>query len=84
MHPIDRSSPLWGETPESLAQSDAVILVILTGLDETFSATIHARYSYKVSDILWSVHFTDILYKGDDGNYYIDYQHFHDVIPKNN
>lgn len=84
MHPIDRSSPLWGETPESLNRSDAVILIILTGLDETFSATIHARYTYKVSDFLWSVRFTDILYKGDDGNYYIDYQHFHDVIPEKN
>jgi inward rectifier potassium channel len=81
MHPLDRASPLWGETPESLAQSDAVILIILIGLDETFSATIHSRYTYKVSDFLWSVRFTDILYKGDDSNYYIDYQHFHDVIP---
>jgi inward rectifier potassium channel len=81
MHPIDRSSPLWGETPESLAKSDAVILIILIGLDETFSATIHARYTYKLSDFLWDVRFTDILYKGDNDNYYIDYQHFHDVVP---
>ncbi|VEP13765.1 Inward rectifier potassium channel Kirbac3.1 [Hyella patelloides LEGE 07179] len=80
MHPIDQSSPLWGETPESLAQCDASILIILTGLDETFSSTIHARYIYKVSDLLWSMRFTDILHKTDDGNYYIDYKNFHDVI----
>ena len=81
MHPIDESSPLWGDTPETLAQCDASILIILTGLDETFSTTIHARYIYKVSDLLWSMRFTDILHQTDDGNYYIDYQHFHDVIP---
>ena len=81
MHPIDRASPLWGETPESLAESDAAILIILTGLDETFSSTIHARYTYKVSDLLWSMRFTDILHKTDDGNYYIDYKCFHEVIP---
>ena len=81
MHPIDESSPLWGDTSESLLQCDASILVILTGLDETFSSTIHARYIYKVSDLLWSMRFTDILHQTDDGNYYIDYQHFHDVIP---
>ena len=79
MHPIDRSSPLWGETPESLAESDAAILVILTGLDETFSSTIHARYVYNVADLLWSVRFQDILYKGNDGTYCIDYQKFHHV-----
>ena len=80
MHPIDEFSPLWGDTPESLAQCDASILVILTGLDETFSSTIHSRYIYKVSDLLWSMRFVDILHQKDDGNYDIDYQHFHDVI----
>ena len=79
MHPIDELSPLWGETAESLAQCDAAILVILTGLDETFSSTIHARYVYKVSDLLWSVRFKDILNQTQDGSYYIDYQYFHDV-----
>ena len=81
MHPIDEFSPLWGDTSESLLECDASILVILTGLDETFSSTIHARYIYKVKDLLWSMRFTDILHQTDDGNYYIDYQHFHDVIP---
>ena len=79
MHPIDRSSPLWGETLESLAQCDASILIILTGLDETFSSTIHARYIYKVSDILWSKRFQDILHQTEDGDYYIDYKRFHKV-----
>ena len=79
MHPIDQNSPLWGETAESLAQCDATILVILTGLDETFSSTIHARYLYKVSDLLWSVRFRDILNQNKNGSYYIDYQYFHDV-----
>ena len=81
MHPIDRASPLWGKTVESLAKSDAAILIILTGLDETFSSTIHARYTYRVADFLWSMRFSDILHKTDDGNYYIDYHNFHDVIP---
>ena len=80
MHPIDRSSPLWGETPESLSQCDASILIILTGLDETFSSTIHSRYIYKVSDILWSKRFQDILSQTEDGDYYIDYKRFHKVI----
>ncbi len=84
MHPIDKSSPLYGENATSLAKCDAELLVILTGLDETFSLTIHARYSYNVKDILWSMRFVDILHKNDQEKYTIDYQHFHDVIPLDN
>ncbi|MEJ0066614.1 MAG: hypothetical protein WDM85_15370 [Caulobacteraceae bacterium] len=42
MHQIDESSPLFGETTESLQQQRAEIVVILKGLDETFAQTIHA------------------------------------------
>ena len=80
MHPINESSPLYQKDALFLAKSNAEILIILTGLDETFSSTIHSRYVYKVKDILWSMRFVDILYKGDREKYYIDYQHFHDVI----
>jgi len=81
MHQIDHNSPLWQETKKSLVKSDAEILVILTGLDETFSSTIHSRYSYKLKDILWSMRFVDILHKTDQNNYYLDYENFHSVIP---
>ena len=81
MHPIDHKSPLWHETAESLIKSDAEILVILTGLDETFSSTIHSRYSYKLKDILWSMRFVDILHKTGQNKYYLDYENFHSVIP---
>ncbi len=80
MHPIDESSPLYQKDALFLAQCDTEILVILTGLDETFSSTIHSRYLYKVKDILWSMRFVDILYKSDQEKYYLDYEHFHDVI----
>ena len=80
MHPIDESSPLYQKDALFLAQCDTEILVILTGLDETFSSTIHSRYLYKVKNILWSMRFVDILYKSDQEKYHIDYEHFHDVI----
>ncbi len=81
MHQIDESSPFYGETIDSLIASDAKVLVILTGLDETFSQTIHARYVYKIRDILWSMRFVDILHKSSNGQYTIDYEKFHDVTP---
>ncbi|MEM9273211.1 MAG: ion channel [Cyanobacteria bacterium P01_F01_bin.143] len=81
MHQIDESSPFYGENLHSLIKSDVELLVILTGLDETFSQTIHARYIYKARDILFSMKFVDILYKSRDGKYLIDYEKFHEVTP---
>lgn len=80
MHPIDENSPFYGETAESLAESDTQLLVILTGIDETFSQTIYARYTYHARDILSSRRFVDILHKAINGKYIIDYSRFHDVI----
>ena len=81
MHPIDEDSPFYGETPISLAELDGEIIIILTGLDETFSQTIHARHAYFCRDILWSMRLVDILYQTEDGRYIVDYKNFHNAIP---
>jgi inward rectifier potassium channel len=81
MHPIDERSPLYGKAAASLLDTDLEIIIILTGLDETFAQTIHARHAYNTYDFRWGMRFVDILKKTDKGKYIIDYQHFHDVIP---
>lgn len=81
MHPIDPDSPLYGETPGSLAASNAEILVTLTGTDETVSQSIHARQSYPVQNILWNYRFVDIFHRSPDGRQYINYALFHEVVP---
>jgi len=81
IHPIKEGGPLFGATPETLAASDDEIVVSLTGLDETYSQTIHARRSYRAREILCGVRFADILTRLPDGRMEIDYRHFHDVIP---
>jgi inward rectifier potassium channel len=80
MHPIDADSPLHGTTPEAFAAQDALILISLIGLDETFSQTIHARHSYAAKDLLWNRRFVDILGAGADGGRVIDYRRFHDTV----
>lgn len=79
MHPIDENSPLYSKTAASLLDTDTEIITILTGLDETFSQTIHARHVYHTHDLRWGVRFVDILSKTDTGKYVIDYKHFHDT-----
>lgn len=80
MHPLDEDSPLYGETPESLAQSNAEILVSLTGIDETVAQTVHARHMYAVRNIYWNYRFADIFSTTSDGRRIIDYTRFHDVV----
>ena len=79
MHPIDESSPLFGETPESLAASQSELLVSVTGLDETMSQTIHARTSYLAEDILFGQRFRDMFAFTEAGRLVIDYEVFHEV-----
>ncbi|EGJ31298.1 inward rectifier potassium channel [Moorena producens 3L] len=79
MHPIDQSSPLYGETPESLAEMEATLIITLVGIDETVSQTIHARHSYTASEILWDRRFVDMFHRKSDGSRIIDYSHFHDI-----
>jgi inward rectifier potassium channel len=81
VHPITEASPLFRATHESLAAKEAEVIVSLTGLDETLSQTVHARHSYVSDDILWGARFVDILSRLPDGRRYVDYTHFHDVIP---
>lgn len=81
MHPIDEQSPLYGITPEFLDKAETSLVVTLNGLDETVSQTIHSRHIYVCKDILWNMRFVDIVSKTKDGNRFVDYSRFHDVVP---
>jgi inward rectifier potassium channel len=81
MHPIDEHSPLYGATAASLAAGEVELVVGLTGIDETFAQTIHARHSYRADEILWNGRLADILDWTEDGRRRINYRRFHDVVP---
>ncbi|MDI1448637.1 ion channel [Polyangium sp. 6x1] len=72
MHPIDEQSPLHGMTVDELGQGNVEILAILTGLDSTFGATIHARYAYAADDIVEDAHFEDVIVMLPDGRRGVD------------
>lgn len=80
MHIINAESPLYGETPESLAAQNAEIVVGIIGIDETFAQTVNARHSYLADEIRWNRRFVDILGRAADGRRSIDYRRFHDTV----
>lgn len=81
MHPIDENSALYGETPESLREKHAEIIVILTGIDENLSQTIHARHSFVADEILWNHRFLDVLGWTRGGKRAINFNNFDKVCP---
>jgi len=60
VHPINEKSPMFGMTHEDFVAKDAEFLILLTGTDETFSTTVHARSSYKPDEIVFGYRFVNI------------------------
>jgi inward rectifier potassium channel len=81
MHRIDESSPFWGgrDAIARLAEARTEIFLAFTGIDETIGQQIHARYRYKLDDIVLNARFADVLTVEDNGDRTIDYAHFHNV-----
>jgi inward rectifier potassium channel len=66
VHPITEESPLWGLADEDLRRGEFEFLVLVSGVDETFSQQVHARSSYKPAEIVWGVKFRNIFNPPDD------------------
>jgi inward rectifier potassium channel len=81
VHPITPDSPLFGETAETMREKDLDLVASVTGLDETLSQAVHARFSWSVEQILWRHRFVDVLVTLPDGRRAIDYRKFHEVAP---
>jgi inward rectifier potassium channel len=60
VHPIDEKSPMWRMTHEDLVRREAEFMILLAGVDETFSQTVHARSSYKANEIEFGHRFVNI------------------------
>lgn len=67
VHPINDSSPLKGYTADDYLSSDAELLILLTGIDETFSQSVHTRSSYKPQEIRCGYKFVTIYDEVQDG-----------------
>jgi inward rectifier potassium channel len=73
---------MWGMTAEELAERDAEFLVMIAGVDETFSQQVHARTSYKPAEINFGHRFVNIYNPVKaDGTISIDVRKLGDTEP---
>jgi inward rectifier potassium channel len=66
VHPIDAESPLFGKTSADLEALQAEFVVLVKAWDETFSQTVHQRFSYRYGEVVWGARFTP-AFKVDEG-----------------
>jgi inward rectifier potassium channel len=82
VHPIDEASPLAGKSVEELERTQAEILVLLSGTDETFEQTVHARSSYSADEIVWNARFQSMFRPTDArARVSIDISRIHAIEP---
>jgi inward rectifier potassium channel len=82
VHPIDEASPLYGLTREDMLGSNAEFLILLKGIDETFSQTVHTRSSYQVNEVIWNAKFRDVFNRRADAETLtIDVRRLHLIEP---
>ena len=81
MHAIDEASPLRLESAETLAATQTIFIVSLSGTDETTGQMLMARAEYASEAIRWNQAFRDILETQPDGSLHIDYGKFDEVEP---
>ena len=72
VHPIDQDSPLYGKTADDLAQAQTEFLILIKGFDDTFSQSVHSRYSYRHEDLVWNAKFSQAFSVNDQGEMVLD------------
>ncbi len=79
VHPIDEKSPLFGVTHKELIESDAEFAILLTGIDETFSQSVHSRSSYKFDEVVVGAKFRDMFLPMENGIVRVDLRRLSDI-----
>jgi inward rectifier potassium channel len=72
VHPIDQESPLYGKTAEDLEKYQAELMILVKGFDDTFSQTVHARYSYRYDEFKWGARFAPAFEVDSEGDIVLD------------
>src|SRR5512140_40622 len=67
VHPIDKDSPLYSVCEDEMRNCDTEFLLLVTGFEETFSQTVHARTSYRGDEVVFGARFRSIFNPSGDG-----------------
>ncbi len=80
VHPIEETSPLWGQTADQLARLQAEFLILIKAFDDTFSQTIHVRRSYRHEEVVWGAQFVPAFEPDASGRIELDLERISDIV----
>lgn len=81
-HVIDEQSPLFGLSAAELEAGNLFFILLVSGFDENASQDIHARQTYRHSDIVHGHLYADIISVDEKGRTRVDYRRFHETSPE--
>jgi inward rectifier potassium channel len=61
VHPINETSPLYGQKQADYEKLDAEFIIMIKAFDQSFSQTVYSRSSYKASEIKWGEKFVYVI-----------------------
>ena len=79
-HVLDEQSPLYGLDTDAFNRLEVSLMVVVSGYDVVAAQTVHARRTYRHSDIRFGHRYVDILDTSEDGRIKIDYGRFHETL----
>jgi inward rectifier potassium channel len=79
-HVIDKESPLYGATSPDLADSDALLVLNIGGVDDSSAQQLYARHVYSWRDIRWRHRYRNITSVSPQGRVLLDYTKFHELV----
>ncbi|XP_031163997.2 ATP-sensitive inward rectifier potassium channel 1b [Sander lucioperca] len=75
-HVINRSSPFYELSADSLPHQDFELVVFLDGTAESTSSSCQVRTSYIPQEIQWGYSFLPIISRTTTGKYHVDFSNF--------
>jgi len=80
-HTIDPSSPLFGETPESLARGRAIFITSVVGVETVIPAAVQCHHDYTWQDVRFNERFVDVYTDDGEGRLTVDYGRLDETEP---
>jgi len=79
VHVLDSESPLYKKTAADFEQLQVEFLILVKGVDDRFSQTVHARFSYRYDEIVWGAKFARAFDVDEDGDLRLDLDRVSDI-----
>ena len=80
-HTIDETSPLYGETAETLLASQARLVASIVCIETVIPASVQSQRDYTWRDIRFGERFVEIYKETSDGKLTVDYGRLHETEP---